>query len=406
VSGHALSLAPCHSTATVLMAKPVRKMSIPLAWGSSCDWTPGLLWEIVTGEESPLTTAFPIERRSPRKRQNHDLAHFAFRAHLLPESLSTLTAHGDHGWVQAVLALIRSCRLDVVAYPQVERAVNRRAAVKFHTEILTWSTLIQLLLIIAIAIVLRWLLRKGVNLVVSAMLRTAKKRDEAMGLGRMLPKTSERQTQRTKTVGGLLSNLGVAIILTVAILAGFSTIGVKIGPILASAGIVGVALAFGAQSLVKDFLSGLFIIIEDQYGVGDTVNIDELGGVVEEVGLRTTRIRDFNGVAWYLRNGEILKVGNISQGWATSFTDISVHADEDPDEVTRVLNMVLDELAEAYPDSILEQPKVLGVGDITGGTMTFQVWTKCVAGTQFEVIRVMRQMAKTAFAEARIRGAF
>ncbi|MBO1736631.1 mechanosensitive ion channel, partial [Barnesiella sp. GGCC_0306] len=91
--------------------------------------------------------------------------------------------------------------------------------------------------------------------------------------------------------------------------------------------------AFGAQTLVKDVLAGLFIIFEDQYGVGDAVKINEVEGLVEDVGLRVTRIRDWNGAAWYLRNGEITKVGNVTQGWTTSFTDINVHPWEDPNQV-------------------------------------------------------------------------
>lgn len=111
----------------------------------------------------------------------------------------------------------------------------------------------------------------------------------------------------------------MTIIIIVALLSGFSTIGFKITPILTSAGIVGVALAFGAQTLVKDVLAGLFIIFEDQYGVGDAVKINEVEGLVEDVGLRVTRIRDWNGAAWYLRNGEITKVGNVTQGWTTRY---------------------------------------------------------------------------------------
>lgn len=279
-------------------------------------------------------------------------------------------------------------------------------------DVWTWDTLIHLVVIVIVAVVLRWLLRKGVDVVVRAMLRSTERREEALpGRARKLLATatgaaSERQSQRTTTVGRLLSNIGVAVIVVVAVLSACSTVGVKITPLLTSAGIVGVALAFGAQSLVKDFLSGLFIIIEDQYGVGDAVRINDLEGVVEDVGLRTTRIRDYNGVAWYLRNGEILKVGNVTQGWATTYTDIRVHASEDPQEVSRVLDLVLDRIAHTYDEVLLEPPTVLGVGDIAGETMTFQVMTKCVAGQQFEVIRALRQQAKTAFDEARIRGTF
>ena len=189
-------------------------------------------------------------------------------------------------------------------------------------------------------------------------------------------------------------------------MSGFSTIGIKITPILTSAGIVGVALAFGAQTLVKDVLAGLFIIFEDQYGVGDAVKINEVEGLVEDVGLRVTRIRDWNGAAWYLRNGEITKVGNVTQGWTTSFTDIKVHALEDPNQVIRVIRKVLDDIAVEFEGTLLDKPLVLGVGDITGDTMTFQVMTKCIANQHHDVLRALRRECKDAFDAARIRGAF
>ena len=108
-----------------------------------------------------------------------------------------------------------------------------------------------------------------------------------------------------------------------------SELGVNIAPIIASAGIIGVALGFGAQTLVKDFLSGIFMIFEDQYGVGDVVDVGEASGTVEAVSLRVTRLRDVNGTVWYVRNGEILRVGNMSQNWARTVLDVHVDYDED-----------------------------------------------------------------------------
>ena len=280
------------------------------------------------------------------------------------------------------------------------------------TAVLTWDTLIHLAVIIVAAFVARWLLRKGVDATIKFMVSRSERREAALPsrtrrvLAEATGANRERQTQRTTTVGRLLSNVGVAIIVVVAVLSGFDAIGVSLTPILTSAGIVGVALAFGAQTLVKDLLAGLFIILEDQYGVGDAIQINDIKGTIEDVGLRVTRIRDYNGVAWYVRNGEITTVGNITQGWATTFTDITVHASVDPQEVIRVLHKVAADMDERFPDTLIETPTVLGVGNISGQEMTFQMMTKCVAGQQFEVVRVMRRMAKDAFDEARIRGAF
>ena len=280
------------------------------------------------------------------------------------------------------------------------------------SDVWTWDTLIHIVIIIAVAIAARWLLRKGVDWTIHLMVSRSEKREATMpGRTRRIlaeaPGASvDRQNQRTATVGGLLSNVGVAIIIIVALLSGFSTIGIKITPILTSAGIVGVALAFGAQTLVKDILAGLFIIFEDQYGVGDAVKINDVEGLVEDVGLRVTRIRDWNGAAWYLRNGEITKVGNVTQGWTTSFTDIKVHALEDPNQVIRVIRKVLDDLEADFEGTLLDKPLVLGVGDITGDTMTFQVMTKCIANQHHSVLRALRRECKDAFDAARIRGAF
>jgi small conductance mechanosensitive channel len=281
----------------------------------------------------------------------------------------------------------------------------------------TWNwpnTPINLAIIIAAALLFRWLLRKGVNWVIGWMLRRAEKRRSSetthggVALGELTGLNAERQAQRTTTVGRLLYNIGVALILTVAVLWGFDSVGIRLTPILASAGVVGIAVAFGAQSLVKDLLSGLFLIFEDQYGVGDVVEINDVKGTVEDVGLRVTRIRDFDGLIWYVRNGEIVTVGNRTQGVASSLTDITVHASEDPLVVIRVLNLVIREIDQdpQFSDSLLETPTVLGVTDITGDKMTFQISTKCVAQTQYDVIRTLRRKVKDAFDEARIRGAF
>src|SRR5262249_38486577 len=130
-----------------------------------------------------------------------------------------------------------------------------------------------------------------------------------------------------------------------------------------SAGIVGVALGFGAQSLVKDFLSGIFMFLEDQYAVGDAVNVGSASGTVEALGLRVTRLRDVNGTVWYVRNGEILAVGNMSQHWARSVLDVTVANDADIDRVRELLHEVANEVWEdpEYTDSILEEPEVWGV---------------------------------------------
>ena len=132
------------------------------------------------------------------------------------------------------------------------------------------------------------------------------------------PAGSTRRVQRAQAMGSLLKSITSGVIVAVIFTMMLSALGFAIGPIIASAGILGVALGFGSQTLVKDFLSGIFLIFEDQYGVGDVIDTGEAIGEVEDVTLRVTRLRDGNGVVWYVRNGEIIRVGNRSQGWSTA----------------------------------------------------------------------------------------
>ena len=138
-----------------------------------------------------------------------------------------------------------------------------------------------------------------------------------------------RRVQRAATMGTLLKSIVSGVVFTVIALMFISELGYDIAPLIASAGIIGVALGFGSQALVKDFLSGIFMIFEDQYGVGDVVDLGEASGTVEAVSLRVTRLRDVNGTVWYVRNGEILRVGNMSQNWARTVLDVTVGYTED-----------------------------------------------------------------------------
>ena len=145
-----------------------------------------------------------------------------------------------------------------------------------------------------------------------------------------------------------------------------SELGLNVAPILASAGVLGLAIGFGAQNLVKDYLSGVMMMIEDQYGVGDAVDLGEAIGTVENVGLRVTRVRDVDGTVWYVRNGEILRVGNQSQNWARTVLDVNVGYTEDLVKVREVLQDVAHGLweDEDYQNIIIEEPEVWGVQDL------------------------------------------
>lgn len=122
-----------------------------------------------------------------------------------------------------------------------------------------------------------------------------------------------RYEQRSRSINQLLRSIISVTVWTIAGIMVLSNLGIDVAPILASAGVVGVALGFGAQTLVKDFLAGIFMILEDQYGIGDVIDVGPAVGTVEEIGLRVTRLRDDEGIVWYMRNGEVLRVANRSQ---------------------------------------------------------------------------------------------
>lgn len=170
-----------------------------------------------------------------------------------------------------------------------------------------WSTLIRIALIVIGSVVLRAILLISVKRVITGIIGGAKAKN---GNGSALAQV--RIVQRARTMGSVLGNLITWTVYTIAATMLLSELGVAVGALIAGAGIVGAALGFGAQNLVRDILSGLFIVLEDQYGVGDKVDLGEASGTVENVGLRVTQLRDTKGTLWYVRNGEILRVGNSS----------------------------------------------------------------------------------------------
>ncbi|MBR7742859.1 mechanosensitive ion channel family protein [Phycicoccus sp. BSK3Z-2] len=268
---------------------------------------------------------------------------------------------------------------------------------------------LRVLATIGFALLARFALHRVVNRTVSRMTaRSTARATETDKDGNLLATTTgnagERHRARVQTVGSLLRSVGTFVIGVVAGLTVMGLIGLPLGPLLASAGVGGVAIGFGAQSLVKDFLSGIFMIFEDQYGVGDTIDTGEAIGVVEEVTLRITRLRDFDGVVWYVRNGEIIRIGNRSQGFGAAWVEMPVSYRNDMDEVLRILHEVSEAFGEdpEWKGKLIEAPTVLGVDAITGQTVTTKIMAKCLPGEQFAVQRALRQRIKAAFDEAGI----
>lgn len=230
--------------------------------------------------------------------------------------------------------------------------------------------------------------------------RAAKALAEASGY------SSARHSQRTRTMSSLLRSVSVVVILVLTVLTVMSIVGVPLAPLLASAGIGGIALGFGAQTLVKDYITGIFMIIEDQYGIGDVVTIGDVTGTVEDITLRVTRVRDMSGMVWYIRNGEVVNVGNLSQGHSTGLIDIPVAYDADANLAIGVLKRVVDEVDadENWKQNLIEPPQVLGVDSITGGTMTLRILVKSPPNQQYGVSREIRERAQVALSKAGVPG--
>lgn len=260
--------------------------------------------------------------------------------------------------------------------------------------------------LVLLGLVVRWLLHRAIDRVASRVAEGAVPTVLARGkVSEILlddnPAAAERRQQRAATMGGLLKSIATAVIAAVVLLMVMSEVGVDIAPLIASAGILGIALGFGAQTLVKDFLSGIFMIMEDQYGVGDAVNLGEATGTVEAVGLRVTRLRDVNGTVWYVRNGEILAVGNMSQNWARTVLDIPVAFSEDLTKVRGLLGEVANDLWEdpEYRADILEEPEVWGVERWDPDGVVVRVVLKTAPLQQWSVAREMRERIKHRFDE-------
>lgn len=258
------------------------------------------------------------------------------------------------------------------------------------------------LLIIVIALVVRALLHRVIDrVVVGAAEGTVPgvlARGRASSLLDASPLLSERRAQRAKTMGSVLKSITTGIVFFVALLMVLGQFEINLGPLVASAGVVGVALGFGAQTLVKDFLSGIFMIVEDQYGVGDVVDLGEASGTVEAVGLRVTRVRSVDGTVWYVRNGEVMRVGNKSQGWARAVIDVGVAYGSDVAHVREVLARTAHELVQDpdYADLVLDEPEVWGVEALTADSVVVRVVVKTQPLQQWAVSRALRERIKAA----------
>ncbi|MEV6897749.1 mechanosensitive ion channel domain-containing protein [Amycolatopsis sp. NPDC051372] len=267
---------------------------------------------------------------------------------------------------------------------------------------------LRIILILVLAFLVRYLTRRLVDRVTTlprggsgklpALLRPLRERaPDVLG-----PAVVERRRQRATTIGSVLKSMATFLIYGLAFILVLGELGINLAPIIASAGVVGVAIGFGAQNLVRDFLSGIFMMIEDQYGVGDIVDIGAATGTVEAVGLRITTLRDLQGTVWYVRNGEVLRVGNSSQGFAVAVVDVPLGYSADVDLATTVLTAAATKASEseALATNVMEPPEMLGVEKVTPEGILLRLTVKVRPGKQWAVQRALRAHLLAALEEA------
>ena len=274
-------------------------------------------------------------------------------------------------------------------------------------QFLAWVTTgdpLDILITIAVAVLLTIVFRRIIRRVVNRTVARSEARHliEQQDMAADPKARATRMAQRAQAIGTLLTSVVSLLIWINALLVILELIGINITPLLASAGVVGVALAFGAQTLVKDYLAGIFLIIEDQYGVGDVVQFDAVTGVIEEVALRTTRVRDFTGVVWYLRNGEILNVANRSQGWSLAIVELPVATATDFTVVRRVVDEVGQVLVRdpEFGPKVIAAPVFMGIEVVAGDALLVRVTERVVPEHQLLIQRALREQLITALQSA------
>ncbi|HEV3048976.1 MAG TPA: mechanosensitive ion channel domain-containing protein [Longimicrobium sp.] len=211
--------------------------------------------------------------------------------------------------------------------------------------------------------------------------------------------TLSAQEQRTRTLLSLLRSVGVVLIFVVLVFMILNALGVQLGPLLAGAGVLGLAVSFGAQSLVKDVISGLFMLFENQFGVGDVIRIEGVSGTVEKMTLRVVVLRDVHGAVHIVPNGQITKVSNLTRSWSRAVLDVAVSHSQDPDRVIAVLREVGEELyADAeWKPLLVEEVQVPGIENLTDTAVTIRVMAKTLPLKQWDVARELRRRIKLRF---------
>ncbi|MBJ7306406.1 MAG: mechanosensitive ion channel family protein [Acidimicrobiia bacterium] len=264
------------------------------------------------------------------------------------------------------------------------------------------------------AIIVRWMISRSMNRLLAAG-STAKRG----GVGNLRRRTSEailtsgdssqRTEARLETLTAVFRSIGTALVWFIALFFILEVLGISLGPLLATAGIVGVALGFGTQTMVRDFISGFFIVAEDQFGVGDTIDVGGgAKGIVERITLRATHIRDPEGTMWHVANGQIVKVANKSQEWARALIDVVLPYDADINAISDVMQEVADAIqADAeWSGQIMERAEIWGIQEFDSDGVHVRMVIKTEPAAQFGVLRELRARLKETFDERGISFAY
>ncbi|KTR06858.1 mechanosensitive ion channel family protein [Curtobacterium luteum] len=277
--------------------------------------------------------------------------------------------------------------------------VSKWASNAFTQFVDTWQIPITIVITIIAAVLVRLILRRVIKSVVDQVVNGAKRRQNVDDTQALIasPVQTARLVQRTRTLGSVLENLATVVVVVIALIVIVTAVwkGAAVG-IVGGASLVAAGLAVGAQSIVRDLLSGVFMILEDQAGVGDVVDTGQATGVVENVGLRVMQIRDVNGILWFVPNGQILRVGNLSQGWSRVLVDITVPYDTDIDAVQDALLKAAVTMSQEprWRQRIVEKPEIWGLQSITDAGMVFRLVVKTRASELDAVGRELRVRLK------------
>ncbi len=267
----------------------------------------------------------------------------------------------------------------------------------FATFYANWGPVLRIVLAIFAALVLRAVLQFSIRRLVKGVALSVKKIEGH----EHSPVAQARLMQRTRTIASVLGNLATWGLMFTVISVVLSEAGVSPGAIFAGAGILGAGLGFGAQSLVRDLISGLFIVFEDQYGVGDSVDLGQASGVVESVGLRVTQVRDLEGTLWFVRNGEIGRVGNQSQGWARVVIDVALeyntNIEKAQDALTRAAKALTNKKA------LIGTAEVWGINALSGEQVVLRLVQKTKPEDKDDLARELRKLVKAELDKSKIK---